>query len=263
MRQVGKGRWRVIRRRQRFRSRPGAFYPGHRRVLRYQAAAAFARTGPSLVSPTFPDCGALGLSKTAYGQPSTFRRNSHAFPSRTATAVRSAGSRSRGWAVIMSRSCWTGGWSSRWWRTAGAAIRRHASAGAGDGDGAGAAEGDRQGIVQRRVHRDAADGAVRRGAEHELAGDRAGPARRGDLARDFGEECAQAGELLAPLAGAIAERNRDSWHLHADETTWRVFAPGTGTARRSGGCGCSSARTPSLRDGSVPVRARAGPARRH
>jgi transposase len=40
---------------------------------------------------------------------------------------------------------------------------------------------------------------------------------------------AQAGGLLAPLADAIAERNRDSWHLHADETTWRVFAPGDGT----------------------------------
>src|SRR5439155_584908 len=40
--------------------------------------------------------------------------------------------------------------------------------------------------------------------------------------------CAQAGELLAPLADAIAERNRDSWHLHADETTWRVFCPGDG-----------------------------------
>ena len=40
--------------------------------------------------------------------------------------------------------------------------------------------------------------------------------------------CAQAGALLAPLAGAIAERNRDSWHLHADETTWRVFAPRDG-----------------------------------
>ena len=39
---------------------------------------------------------------------------------------------------------------------------------------------------------------------------------------------AQAGRLLAPLAGAIAERNRDSWLLHADETTWRVFAPGDG-----------------------------------
>jgi transposase len=40
--------------------------------------------------------------------------------------------------------------------------------------------------------------------------------------------CAQAGTLLVPLADAIAERNRDSWHLHADETTWRVFAPGGG-----------------------------------
>lgn len=40
--------------------------------------------------------------------------------------------------------------------------------------------------------------------------------------------CAQAGKLLAPLGGAIAERNRDSWHLHADETTWRVFAPRDG-----------------------------------
>jgi transposase len=39
---------------------------------------------------------------------------------------------------------------------------------------------------------------------------------------------AQAGKLLAPLAGAIAERNRDSWLIHADETTWRVFAPGDG-----------------------------------
>ena len=37
---------------------------------------------------------------------------------------------------------------------------------------------------------------------------------------------AQAGRLLAPVEAAIAERNRDSWHLHADETTWRVFCPG-------------------------------------
>ena len=39
---------------------------------------------------------------------------------------------------------------------------------------------------------------------------------------------AQAGRLLAPLSDAIADRNRDSWLLHADETTWRVFAPGDG-----------------------------------
>ena len=44
---------------------------------------------------------------------------------------------------------------------------------------------------------------------------------------------AQAGRLLAPVEDAIAARNRDSWHLHADETTWRVFCPdgGDGPAR--------------------------------
>jgi transposase len=40
--------------------------------------------------------------------------------------------------------------------------------------------------------------------------------------------CAQAGALLVPLAEAITARSRDSWHLHADETTWRVFAPREG-----------------------------------
>ncbi len=39
---------------------------------------------------------------------------------------------------------------------------------------------------------------------------------------------APAGALLVPLAGAITARSRDSWHLHADETTWRVFAPRDG-----------------------------------
>jgi transposase len=45
--------------------------------------------------------------------------------------------------------------------------------------------------------------------------------------------CAQAGTLLAPLEEAITARSRGSWHLHADETTWRVFAPreGDGPAR--------------------------------
>jgi transposase len=38
--------------------------------------------------------------------------------------------------------------------------------------------------------------------------------------------CAAAGALLAPLVEAIAARSRDSWHLHADETSWHVFAPG-------------------------------------
>ena len=37
--------------------------------------------------------------------------------------------------------------------------------------------------------------------------------------------CAQAGALLVPLEEAITARSRRSWHLHADETTWRVLAP--------------------------------------
>jgi transposase len=40
--------------------------------------------------------------------------------------------------------------------------------------------------------------------------------------------CAQAGTLLVPLADAVVARSRASWHLHADETTWRVFAPDDG-----------------------------------
>jgi hypothetical protein len=34
---------------------------------------------------------------------------------------------------------------------------------------------------------------------------------------------------------AIAERNRPPWHLHADETTWWVFTPHDGMARRNDG----------------------------
>lgn len=40
--------------------------------------------------------------------------------------------------------------------------------------------------------------------------------------------CAQAGVLLAPLEEQIVARSRDSWHLHADETSWHVFTPDTG-----------------------------------
>ena len=45
--------------------------------------------------------------------------------------------------------------------------------------------------------------------------------------------CAQAGALLAPVADAITQRSRGSWHLHADETTWHVLAPreGNGPAK--------------------------------
>ena len=44
--------------------------------------------------------------------------------------------------------------------------------------------------------------------------------------------CAAAGALLAPLEDAITARSRGAWHLHADETGWRVFAPREG--RRPG-----------------------------
>jgi transposase len=56
--------------------------------------------------------------------------------------------------------------------------------------------------------------------------------------------CAQAGALLVPLEDAITARSRTSWHLHADETSWHVFAPRDGDGRRSGGCGCSWGRIP-------------------
>jgi hypothetical protein len=44
---------------------------------------------------------------------------------------------------------------------------------------------------------------------------------------------AAAGALLAPSGGRDTARSRDSWHLHADETSWHVFAPreGDGPAR--------------------------------
>ncbi|TFE24189.1 IS66 family transposase [Frankia sp. B2] len=40
--------------------------------------------------------------------------------------------------------------------------------------------------------------------------------------------CAQAGVLLAPLVEAIRQRSQASWHLHADETSWKVFTPNGG-----------------------------------
>jgi transposase len=45
--------------------------------------------------------------------------------------------------------------------------------------------------------------------------------------------CTAAGALLAPLQEQIVARSRDSWHLHADETSWHVFTPdaGDGPAR--------------------------------
>jgi transposase len=40
--------------------------------------------------------------------------------------------------------------------------------------------------------------------------------------------CAAAGALLVPPEDAITARSRDSWHLHADETSWHVFDPEEG-----------------------------------
>jgi transposase len=37
--------------------------------------------------------------------------------------------------------------------------------------------------------------------------------------------CAAAGKLLTPLEEAILARSGRAWHLHADETSWRVFTP--------------------------------------
>jgi hypothetical protein len=57
--------------------------------------------------------------------------------------------------------------------------------------------------------------------------------------------CAQAGALLAPLEDAITARSRRSWHLHADETTWRVLAPRDGEPARK--CGSDHVRATAQR----------------
>jgi transposase len=46
--------------------------------------------------------------------------------------------------------------------------------------------------------------------------------------------CAAAGALLAPLEDAITARSRGAWHLHADETSWRVFTPRESNDRDNG-----------------------------
>ena len=71
---------------------------------------------------------------------------------------------------------------------------------------------------------------------------------------------AQAAGLLAPLAAAIAERNRESWHFHADETTWRVFCLAREGAGEILALGVHRSGHGVLRDGPVPVRGRPGPA---
>ena len=101
-----------------------------------------------------------------------------------------------------------------------------------------------KGLFTERVHRDAADRAVRGGPEHELAGDGTCPGRGENTPATLAGTVAQAAGLLVPLAEAIAERNRESWHFHADETTYgRVFCPGEGRAQAKWCFGSSLART--------------------
>jgi transposase len=61
-------------------------------------------------------------------------------------------------------------------------------------------------------------------SQHSLV---AGLARQGAAisAATLTGTCAAVGGLLAPLEQAITVRSRQSWHLHADETSWRVFVP--------------------------------------
>jgi transposase len=50
--------------------------------------------------------------------------------------------------------------------------------------------------------------------------------------------------LLAPLAGAISDRNAAAGHLHVDETRWNVYAAVEGKDSHRWCAECSSARTP-------------------
>ena len=82
--------------------------------------------------------------------------------------------------------------------------------------------------------------------------------------------CAAAGALLAPLEVAITARSRGSWHLHADETSWRVFTPREDTpegkgAGRPGEVVAVGVPRPGhrlLRHGPHPLGRGAGPPRR-
>src|ERR1035441_4263453 len=121
--------------------------------------------------------------------------------------------------------------------------------GAGDGDGAGAAEGDREGPVLQRVHRDAPHRAVRCRAEHELAGDGAGPAGRGDLPGYFGGGV-RGGRARGRGRCSSRWRTRLRSGRGARGTCTRMrrrggySRPVTAAARRSGGSGFSSAPIP-------------------
>ena len=73
--------------------------------------------------------------------------------------------------------------------------------------------------------------------------------------------CAAAGALLAPLEDAITARSRGvvAPARRRDQLA-RVLPRARGTARRSGGCGSSSARIPPASSWTPPARARCWPA---
>ena len=145
------------------------------------------------------------------------------------TAARSAGRRSRAWAAIMSPSSWTG-WSivrvavhcrRRYRRDCGCPVPATVTApGPPKAIGKGLFSNGflamlfTERFVAGRSMNSLVTGLARQGA--------------GIAAGTLAGACAQAGALLVPLEEAIAARSRGSWHLHADETSWRVFAPREG-----------------------------------
>ena len=91
--------------------------------------------------------------------------------------------------------------------------------------------------------------------------DGTGPARGRDLARDAAGTVAQAADCWPRCGGDRGAEPGVRAHFHADETTWRVFCPGEGKARRSGGFGSSSARTRFARRWTRPGQGPSWPAR--
>jgi transposase len=74
----------------------------------------------------------------------------------------------------------------------------------------------------------AADGAVRGRAQSELPGRRSGAARWGPLAANADRDLRGRRGAVGPVGGRDHRPVADSWHLHADETSWHVYVPARG-----------------------------------